>query len=221
VAVNVNGLPKEKLMSQRHLRRRKLTEDERNRIVDQLPGVFEEHGVANHERSVFTRLVGEEVIGSSTPLFFCMQPKLKVRPSKAWARAYSLVFAWLEQNAKETREAISMEFTKSPKAPEKPAADAEFGNVSDEFDGLRRVGIDDFRDRVKGYSASIIPGRHSNHPFEDFNASRDESMPSGGDGPAVDEFNAGENGLEADSQPDPLKGSAEGLEEFHPSFSFV
>jgi hypothetical protein len=212
-------------MSQRHLRRRELTEDERNRIVEQLPGVFEERGVANHERSVFTRLVGEEVIGSSTPLFFCMQPKLKVRPSKAWARAYSLVFAWLEQNAKETREAISVEFTKSPKAPEKPAADAEFENVSDEFDRLRRVDIDDFRDRVEGYSASIIAGRHSNHSVEDFNAGLDESIPSGGDRPAVDELNtddelsAGDSGFEADAQPDPLKGSLESSSEWHLSFS--
>jgi hypothetical protein len=202
--VSVNGPRNE--MSKRSRRRRELTEDEHSRILKETPVIFQERGVVNYERAVFARLVGEHVIGSSTPLFFCMQPKLKDRCSKAWTSAYSLVFAWLEEHAKETRETIRMEFAKSPSD-----AKEDFESIADEFDTLLRIDIDDFAARVAAYSAAQSIG--AGHPVEDFNADSNDSAPSGTDLTAIDELNCDDD----DVRPEP-EASAESLGSMSLSF---
>jgi hypothetical protein len=145
-----------------------------------------------------------------------MQPKLKVRSSKAWSRAYSLVFAWLDEHAKETRTAIRTEFNKSPPGTKQPAADEEFESLTDKFDALLRVDIEDFRDQVAAYSASasMIPDRQSEGSIKDFNADSDDSIPSGTDRPAVDELNP----EDSDAAADPFAPSFEPSGSLHLSF---
>jgi hypothetical protein len=137
---------------------RNITAEEEQRLLREGPRVFQERGVVNHERGVFARLVGDEVVGRPHPLFWSMQPKIKVRQTPAWLRAYSIVFAFLrDQHADETQLAIDMEFAKSGQQPQVSKPQPDDGS-DDDFDQLlQSVPIEDdsFARHVRSYTGKL------------------------------------------------------------------
>jgi hypothetical protein len=98
-----------------------ITDEQRQKLLREGQKVVNDCGVVNSAHSVFTRLICEEVSGSRHPLFISLQPRVKVRESLAWLRAYAIVFAFLiEHRAKETQQTVDMEFRRSRPQAIKP-----------------------------------------------------------------------------------------------------
>jgi hypothetical protein len=135
---------------------REITPEERELLLSEGPNIFHTHGVINHERSVFARVIADEVIGSSHPLFASMQPKIKIRPNQAWKYAYSFVLAFLQQNrADETRQTVDMELDKTGVVEKPEILVDECPGTQDEFMGLLQFipgSDDDFQERVSTLS---------------------------------------------------------------------
>jgi hypothetical protein len=140
-------------------RGRDLTAEERARLAAEGPRVFEAHGVINHERAVFARTVGENVIGSPQPLFSSMQPRIKHHNVEAWRHAYSFALAFLKShNATETGQAIDMEFDKTGITGKPEILEDECPCTIDDFDQLLRgfpYSDDDFQARVSVFSEML------------------------------------------------------------------
>lgn len=112
----------------------KLTQEDRQLILEQCPKVLESLGVKNWERSSFIQMISAEVVGSTNHMFFGMQPKLKVRESKAWARAYQIVMEYLKANkATNTLKTIEIEFKQGPGNVEMPEPSEDFEATDDDF----------------------------------------------------------------------------------------
>jgi hypothetical protein len=144
-------------------RGRQITPEERERLLAQGPEVFETHGVINHERAVFARTIGEHVVGSDSPHFASMQPRVKVRDVQAWRDAYSFVLSFLKSyQAHQTAETVDMEFTRSGITSKPEILEDECPGTPEEFDSLLHWlpdSDDDFQARVSHYSEIGLAAR--------------------------------------------------------------
>jgi hypothetical protein len=128
-----------------------LSEAESRRILDECPKVLATHGVFNHTRGAFARLVGENVVGSSNPLFSSMQPKIKLKAEREWVIAYSIALSYLRDRCPETVSALHMEFANSSNGLQEPVI--ETPPIS--FDALLAVQPNDFGENVERFRASL------------------------------------------------------------------
>ena len=143
-------------MSGKKASKRELTAEEREKILKETPVIMEQNGVKNRERAVFVKMISQEVVGSTVPSFFSMQPHIKVRDTTAWNRAYAIVFSYLTENRLEqTAATIDCEFAQMKNGPQKPEEPEDFEGNEDDFNDLMNYQPSDedypFPDRVHDY----------------------------------------------------------------------
>lgn len=79
-------------------------------LVAEAQQKLRESGVGNHERAMFITELSKAVVGDDCPLLCQLQPKVKIRTSAAWSRAYDLAFKFIaEHNLGFTLETINVE----------------------------------------------------------------------------------------------------------------
>jgi hypothetical protein len=136
---------------------RQITPEERALLLKIAPTFFNDHGVTNHERARYARLISEEVLASPVPAFLPLQPKIKMRESTAWIQASQIVVAFLDGNQMEnTLHSLRLECRNSREGEVKLQKCDGFEGNSDDFQKLVRFlhGIShlSFLDRAAGYA---------------------------------------------------------------------
>ena len=124
-------------------------------LVAEAQQKLRESGVGNHERAMFISELSKAVVGDDTPVLCQLQPKVKIRTSAAWSRAYDLAFKFIaEHNLGMTLETINVECGDAKQRLESAIANishsgAQLGEL------LRRGGSDSesepFQARVNRY----------------------------------------------------------------------
>ena len=104
-------------------------------LVAEAQQVLRDAGAGNHERAMFITELSKNVVGNDLPLFCQLQPKVKVRTSDAWSRAYDLAFKFIaDKELGFTLETINVECGDAKEKLESAIAnishaDAEIGNL--------------------------------------------------------------------------------------------
>lgn len=76
-----------------------LTPEEEKLLQKELPQTLNENGVNNKSKAQYVKMISDEVLGSTNPNFFSMQPKIKDHSNnEAWNAAYFMVRNLLKDN---------------------------------------------------------------------------------------------------------------------------
>lgn len=116
-------------------KQRELTQEERQKILKDVPPYIEKCGVKNHERAKYISMISKEVIGSDNHWFASMQPRIRDHHDYLeWNMAYAIITNYLkDNNCLQTLDVINNEFDnkKNPiPHPEKLGENYE-GNSAD------------------------------------------------------------------------------------------
>ena len=121
-------------------------------LVAESRETLREAGVGNHERAMFISELSKAVVGNKSPLLYQIQPKVRFRTSKAWKKAYDIIFAYIaENNLEKTLETVGIEMGENLQQTSRRLANEPGAN----FDYLLHVGrtVDTFNQKVKRYTA--------------------------------------------------------------------
>lgn len=109
-------------------------------------------GVGNHERAMFISELSKAVVGNKSPLLYQIQPRVRFRTSKAWKKAYDIIFSYIaENNLEKTLETVGIEMGENLQQASRRLASEPNAN----FDYLLNVDrtVDTFNQKVKKYTA--------------------------------------------------------------------
>lgn len=121
-------------------------------LVAESRETLREAGVGNHERAMFISELSKAVVGNKSPLLYQIQPKVRFRTSKAWKKAYDIIFAYIaENNLEKTLETVGIEMGENLQQTSRRLANEPGAN----FDYLLHVDrtVDTFNQKVKRYTA--------------------------------------------------------------------
>ncbi|OHT05815.1 hypothetical protein TRFO_26317 [Tritrichomonas foetus] len=108
-------------------------------------------GVGNHERAMFITELSKAVVGNKNPLLYQIQPKMRFHTSKAWKKAYDLVFTFIaENNLEKTLETIGVEMGETLQQTSQRLANESGMSFSYVLNVDR--GTDTFDQRVRRYA---------------------------------------------------------------------
>lgn len=121
-------------------------------LVAESRETLREAGVGNHERAMFISELSKAVVGNKSPLLYQIQPRVRFHTSKAWKKAYDIIFSYIaENNLEKTLETIGVEMGENLQQTSKRVANEPGAN----FDYILNVDrtIDTFNQKVKRYTA--------------------------------------------------------------------
>lgn len=120
-------------------KQRELTQEEREKILKDVPPYIAKCGVKNHERAKYLNMLSKEVIGSTNSKFSALQPRIRDHSEYLeWNMAYAIVTNFLkDNNCQETLLVINNEFDNKSKPIKHPESLGEnYEGNSTDFENL-------------------------------------------------------------------------------------